>query len=75
MPLVSFADRDMDKSPFTIGEFIDILSEFDRSDELRFSGLSGELFFYRFKRRGESLMTIEFDDPGYVEKHTIPTNA
>jgi hypothetical protein len=75
MPLVSFHNRDLDKDPLTIGEFIEILSEFDRDHELRFMGMCGELFFYRFKQRGERLTTIEFDDPGYMEQHTTPANV
>lgn len=74
MPLVSFHNRDLDKDPFTIGEFIDILSEFDSNHELRFIGMSGELFFNRFKQRGANLTTIEFDDPGYIQQHTLPDN-
>ena len=74
MPLSSFHDRDLDKDPLTIGEFIDILSEFDRSHELRFMGSCGELFFHRFKQRGERLTTIEFNDPGYEEQHMKPVD-
>jgi hypothetical protein len=65
--LSSYHNCDMDKDPWTIGELVEILSDFDQKDELRFVGWSGELFFHRFKRRGEKLMTIEFDDPGSME--------
>ena len=75
MALVSFVDRDMDKDPFTIGEFIEILSEYDPTDELRFNGMCGELFFHRFKSRGDRLMTIEFDDPDFIAMAMKPENG
>ena len=65
--LVSYADRDMDANPWTIGELVEILADFPQDYELRFMGMCGELFFHRFKQRGEKLMTIEFDDPGYMK--------
>ena len=58
----------MKDEPFTIGELIDILSEFDREKELRFIGANGEIFFHRFKQRGENLETMELDDPETYEK-------
>lgn len=63
MPLVSFSGRDMDANPLTIGEFIELLSEFPKEHELRFMGANGEIFFHRFKQRDVNLQTIEFDDP------------
>ena len=51
----------------TIGELVEILTDFPQNYELRFMGMCGELFFNRFKQRGEKLMTIEFDDPGYTK--------
>ncbi len=67
MPLSSFHNRDMDESPFTIGEFVAYLSEFPQHHELRFMGMDGELFFSRFKQRGETLETIEFYEPAHDE--------
>lgn len=58
-----FSDRNMDADPFTIGELIEILKEFDPTHELRFIGPEGEIFFHRFKQRGDKLQTIEFDAP------------
>jgi hypothetical protein len=65
--LSSYHDRDMDKEPWTISELAKILSDFPQDYELRFVGFQGEIFFHRFKQRGEKLMTIEFDDPNYIE--------
>jgi hypothetical protein len=59
MPLVSFANRDMVTEPFTVGELIKILSEFPKEDELRFMGERDEEVFFRFKYRGEHLLTME----------------
>lgn len=72
--LVSYHDRDMDKEPWTIGELIKILSEFPKDHELRFVGFQGEIFFHRFKQRGEKLTTIEFDDPSYIEENEAWNN-
>ena len=63
MPLSSFGDRDMKTEPFTCGELADILSEFPRARELRFVGMDGEIFFTRFKSRGENVETMELFDP------------
>ena len=65
--LVRYAHRDMHANPWTIGELIEILAEFPKDYHLRFTGMCGELFFNRFKQRGEKVMTIELDDPGYME--------
>lgn len=60
--LVSFSGRDMEKEPFTVGELVEILKEFPQDHDLRFIGMNGELFFVRFKQRGEKLQTIEFSE-------------
>lgn len=59
----SFSDRDTLKEPFTIGELVKILSEYPQGDQLRFNGEDGELIFFRFKQRGETLLTMELRDP------------
>lgn len=71
MPLSSFHNRDMDKEPFTVGEFVKYLSEYPPDHELRFVGFNDQLYFHRFKYRGDKLLTIEFDDPGTMKEMGI----
>lgn len=75
MPLISFHDRDMLKEPFTVGELARYLSEYDPNLELRLMGSEGELIFNRFKGRGENLLTMEFDDVGWLKRHGIMADS
>ena len=43
----------------TVGELLDRLKNYDRSDNLFFGG--GDLSFYRVKSRGDKLVGIEFN--------------
>lgn len=49
-----------DGSSMTVGELIEALREVPRDTKIRFQG---GLSFYRFKRRGEDLIQIEFNEP------------
>ena len=62
MPVTSFHNRDMRSEPLRVRELIEYLSEYPQGDELRFMGPNSELFFFRFKRRGEQLLTIELEE-------------
>jgi hypothetical protein len=51
-----------DGSSMTVGELIEALKEVPRETKIRFQG---GLSFYRFKRRGEDLIQVEFNEPVY----------
>ncbi|MDD1002418.1 hypothetical protein [Pseudomonas sp. TNT2022 ID642] len=51
-----------DESSMTVGELVEALREVPRDTKIRFQG---GLSFYRFKRRGEDLIQVEFNEPVY----------
>lgn len=51
-----------DGSSMTVGELVEALREVPRDTKIRFQG---GLSFYRFKRRGEDLIQVEFNEPVY----------
>ena len=74
MPLSSCSDRDMKSDPFTMGELIEILSEFPKDREIRFSGMNGELLFNKFKTRDKNVEFMELYDPGTMEQMEASAN-
>ena len=62
-----YAHRDMDANPRTIGELIEHSHRVSKRLSTAFYGKAWRTFSTGFKQRGEKAMTMELDDPSYME--------